>query len=300
MNEVILTVLTPTYDRADRLAGLYHSLLAQTDGGFCWLIADDGSTDGTAALAAEWAAEGRLKVEYFRKENGGKHTAINEAMPRITTPLTVIVDSDDALAPDAVESIRRDWPSYAERKDICAAVYAKVTPDGVNAASRPLPADGLEESFVDCRFKRGIRGDMAEVFVTRCLREFPFPQFEGERFLSEDVVWLRMSERYIMRFYKQAIYIADYRPDGLSASRRRHNLASPRGCSLRGEVWLDAGLPLPYRIKGMLCYIVYGRFAGESMRSLRARSNHRALFWLCDLPSRVIYRRWRRGMEAEA
>ena len=45
-----LTILTPTYNRANRLNKLYESLLSQTVGEFKWLIVDDGSTDNTADL----------------------------------------------------------------------------------------------------------------------------------------------------------------------------------------------------------------------------------------------------------
>ena len=48
MNEnKLITVLTPTYNRANLLPNLYNSLIAQEENNFNWLIIDDGSTDGT-------------------------------------------------------------------------------------------------------------------------------------------------------------------------------------------------------------------------------------------------------------
>lgn len=47
---VLLTVFTPTYNRAHTLPEAYCSLKAQTSKNFLWLIVDDGSTDRTAAL----------------------------------------------------------------------------------------------------------------------------------------------------------------------------------------------------------------------------------------------------------
>lgn len=41
---------------------------------------------------------------------------------------------------------------------------------------------------------------MAEVWFTDKLREFPFPEFEGEKFLGEDTVWVKISGKYKMRF----------------------------------------------------------------------------------------------------
>ena len=42
-----LTVFTLTYNRAYCLNKCYESLLRQTSDDFCWLVIDDGSTDGT-------------------------------------------------------------------------------------------------------------------------------------------------------------------------------------------------------------------------------------------------------------
>ena len=49
---VLLTVFTPTYNRAHTLSEAYCSLKAQTSKNFLWLIVDDGSTDRTVQTAA--------------------------------------------------------------------------------------------------------------------------------------------------------------------------------------------------------------------------------------------------------
>ena len=61
----------------------------------------------------------------------------------------------------------------------------------------------MKESFVECRINRNIGGDMAEVWYTHCLREYPFPEFLGEKFLGEDIVWVQMSKKYKMRFFNR-------------------------------------------------------------------------------------------------
>ena len=43
----ILTVFTPTFNRANTLVRLYESLCRQTSDAFEWLIIDDGSTYNT-------------------------------------------------------------------------------------------------------------------------------------------------------------------------------------------------------------------------------------------------------------
>ena len=104
-----LTVFTPTFNRAGLLPRLYASLVGQTCDDFEWLVVDDGSTDGTAALVKSWQREGRLTVRLLQKSNGGMHTAHNAAYATIETELCVCIDSDDAMParPPAVDSRRR-------------------------------------------------------------------------------------------------------------------------------------------------------------------------------------------------
>ena len=99
-----LTIFTPAYNRAHTLPRTYASLLAQKSRDFVWLIIDDGSTDGTEDLVRGWMnSDNGFEIRYIRKENGGMHTAHNTAYENIDTELNVCIDSDDALAENAVE-----------------------------------------------------------------------------------------------------------------------------------------------------------------------------------------------------
>ena len=52
--EPILTIFTPTYNRAHTLPRTYESLCRQNCKNFIWLIVDDGSADNTAELVRDW------------------------------------------------------------------------------------------------------------------------------------------------------------------------------------------------------------------------------------------------------
>jgi GT2 family glycosyltransferase len=75
------------------------SILAQTVAPYEVIVVDDGSTDATAAVVA---SHGRL-VRYIWKENGGKPSALNVALPLIRGDLVWIFDDDDVALCDAIE-----------------------------------------------------------------------------------------------------------------------------------------------------------------------------------------------------
>lgn len=54
MMKKMLTVFTPTYNRADLLPCAYEALQRQTSSNFKWLVIDDGSTDNTKDLVESW------------------------------------------------------------------------------------------------------------------------------------------------------------------------------------------------------------------------------------------------------
>ena len=60
---------------------VYDSLRTQTFRDFEWLVADDGSTDGTGALVEAWRAEADFPIRYRYQGNRGKHVAWNRAVP---------------------------------------------------------------------------------------------------------------------------------------------------------------------------------------------------------------------------
>ena len=80
----LVTILTPTYNRAYVLPKLYASLTEQIDCDFEWLVVDDGSQDDTEALIKGYIAEDKIRVTYIKKKNGGKHDARNVGIEQIT------------------------------------------------------------------------------------------------------------------------------------------------------------------------------------------------------------------------
>lgn len=317
-NENIVTILTPTYNRGALLPRLYESLLQQTQKHFEWLIVDDGSTDDTGEKVSSWIREDKLCIRYIRKGNGGKHTALNRGIREIRTPLTFIVDSDDWLSNDAVETVGAYYKRYCGKEEadwnrenetsnrLCGFSFLRVGGDGkVNEGE--FPTDDHISTYRDERINAGLLGDKAEVYLTGILQQYPFPVFSGEKFLPEDAIWIRMSGPYSMVHANRRIYICDYLEGGLTKTGRYMKIYSPFGMMYRSAMYLaDRGVCLRARVKMMLLYHIYSGFARErlargsidetkyldSLKKCTVQKNW--LYWLLLLPGRMIYCRWRR------
>ena len=288
-----VTVLTPTFNRGGRLQSLWNSLQKQTVKDFEWLVVDDGSTDGTKDLITQFQEKSDFPIRYIYKSNGGKHTALNVGIQTICSELIFIVDSDDCVTDDAVESILKIHKKYRSQNNICGYAFLRAFPDG-KVNGKKFDVDEKIGSYIDVRVNGDDTGaDKAEVFKTHCLKEFPFPEYPNEKFLGEDLVWVRMARKYEMVHINKAIYIGNYLEDGLTNNRRKHNIASPIGCMHRAEEFMESDLKTRYRIKGGLQYIVYGRFAGVKICDLIRKSRHKVLATVCIPGGLFLYSRWR-------
>ena len=85
----LLTIFTPTFNRANLLVRGYEALKRQSSKDFIWLIIDDGSTDDTRDVVKEWCTqEVDFQIRYIYKENGDtKHLlqrGVYSSLPIIT------------------------------------------------------------------------------------------------------------------------------------------------------------------------------------------------------------------------
>ena len=94
-----VTILTPTYNRADLLKQTIESVLAQTYSNIEYLVLDDGSTDDTLDLLKRY--EGRLI--WVTHANMGEARTVNRGFELATGDLIGVVNSDDPVMPELVE-----------------------------------------------------------------------------------------------------------------------------------------------------------------------------------------------------
>lgn len=291
MTEHLITVFTPTYNRAGLLPQLYESLCGQSFGDFEWLIVDDGSTDDTRGLVDGYMAEGKISIRYIYKQNQGKPMAINDAIMEAKGELFFIVDSDDRLTPDALQTIADDW-NRVKDDGLCGIGYLRGYDDNI-VIGDIYPQDGMIDTFVNVRYNRNINGDKAEVWVTECLKPNLFPYFEGEKFISESVMWIKTSHKQKMLFVNKVLYITQYHEGGLTKLGRKLRFQCPKSMAYGSLVTMTKDFSTKIRIKETLLYIVYSKFGKRSIPEI-FDCEYKGLVALCLVPGLMLYWYWKR------
>ncbi len=261
MSKPLITIFTPAYNRKPYLKGLYDSILRQDFTDFEWVVVDDGSTDGTQSEIADFINEEKISIRYYRQDNAGKHVAINRGVGMAQGMLFFIVDSDDTVADGALQAIASQWeavsllPNAAEFAGVCGT---RIHQDG-RVIGGAVDYRTLDVDAVKYRFEMGYEGDRGEVLLTRIMAMYPYPQFSGERFCADALVWNRIGRTFKLRFFNAPLIVCEYLPGGITDTSVRLRKESPRGsCLYYAEMRRLPGLTAVQRLKAT---INFWRFA---------------------------------------
>jgi|SRR3989344_901732 len=102
-----VAIVVPCFNEEKSVAGTLRSLLAlrYPKEKLEVIVVDDGSRDATYSVAREFENDERVRI--FRKENGGKHTAMNLALANTKADLIGCLDADSVVETDALLRIAR-------------------------------------------------------------------------------------------------------------------------------------------------------------------------------------------------
>lgn len=214
----MITLFTPTYNRVHLLSRLYNSILMQDVIDVEWLIVDDGSIDDTEALIENFKKESIINIRYYKKSNGGKHTAINFGLQYAKGELFFIIDSDDILAENALKIIKTHYQSIKNNDKICGIVGLSQYIDKQEIVGDYFLKNDWEVSFADIYLKYHLKGDKSVAFKTEVLKKYPFPEKQRIRFVFEAVVWHEMSKKYNVLALNKIVQFVEYQKSGVSDS----------------------------------------------------------------------------------
>lgn len=233
-----ITVFTPTYNRAYIIEKLYNSLKRQNYVDFEWLVVDDGSSDNTEDIFKIWSNENNpFTIRYYKTENGGKHRAINMGLDLADGEIFFTVDSDDELTNDALFKINQWFEQIADNDEIQGIVANRGYSES-GTINNYFLEDYMDAYLIDMHKivengKKVLDGERAIAFYTDFHKKYKFPEFDGEKFMTEAVVYNRMShDNYKMRFFNDIIWIYEYQSDGLTKAGTKLFINNPKGYGL--------------------------------------------------------------------
>lgn len=219
---VSLSIIVPIYNVADTLRRCLDSILAQAVDGSETLLIDDGSTDGSGAIAEAYAAR-HDTMHCFHKTNGGLSDARNYGMERARGKYITFVDSDDELAPGTYAGLLRTLGSHPEY-DILE--FAVLQNPGRADETLFRPGEHVFGNVLDWLAYKGAEHCWAcnKIFCTPLLKDVRFPV--GRKF--EDMLMLTdiIKKRPTIATTDKGTYIYHYNNAGIAAKDRAGGLSS--------------------------------------------------------------------------
>lgn len=260
-----VSIILPTYNRARFLPEAFDSILRQSFADWELIVVDDGSTDETEALVAEWLPRLGGRARYVKQQNRGAYGARNTGLDHVSRDYVAFFDSDDLWLPHhlahcvtALESAPDvDWVYGA-----CRCVDPKgavVQPTTFELPTGPRPFRRLhvavkgplhvidDRDVVACQLTHGLFAGLQNSVIRRRV-------FEGQRFYEDsrvvdDVMFLvRALVRGARIGYLNDVHVIyrihDDNSSGSSTAINRSSLARIRTESIVGLERLDRDLPL--------------------------------------------------------
>jgi len=190
--------------------------------------------------------------------------------------ISIVLDSDDILVPNALETV---WGYYDTNANTfrgnCVCVSGLDIEKNGKMHGDKFPKDEMISDSIRMT-NMDLRGDKCEFYLTRVLKQFPYPIFEGEKFIPESLVWNRIALRYNTLYINKPLEMHEQFPDGLAAHAAQLWRENPAGCELYYNEATSSKFSLPLQIKHSYEYITYAKM-------------NRRRFIFCHAQNKVVF-----------
>jgi glycosyltransferase involved in cell wall biosynthesis len=292
----LVSVITPSWNRARYLPRVHAGLMAQTalhmpEGpAFEWILGDDGSTDATQHVAEELAGASPFPVVLITASHHiGKAAVDNRAVAAARGQLVLWCDSDDVLLPDAIASLWQAWQAIpaGEREGYAGLTAYCRTQQGV--LSDPFPHGPPQDvcwNAMACL--QPPPGDMVFCVRTDLLRAHPFP--EVDLVVPESSVWAQLGDaptRLVPRPLKLVEYQAEH---AISFSRAMaYNRGRAVAMAMGAKALAGRKLPAGRRLWQAITFLRYALHGEMPLAQARARWADAPYGWALGLLTPVAW-----------
>lgn len=286
---MLLSIITPTYNRGYCLPNIYNNLSkSKHTSDFEWIIIDDGSSDNTKEIVEKWKEKTNLNITYVYKQNGGKTNALFEAFQlNLNGDFSVVLDSDDVFVDDFFEILLKSGVSLLDK--YIGYVYLKEDQEG-KLIGEPFKLQ--DASYSEMYFsKNKTNGDKIFVVRTDIYRKSIIKSFEKEKLIPEGVNYMIMSKNGIFKCINITLYRGEYLEDGLSNNILQLASKNINGFILEKNMLQNENLPLIEKLKNEVKYISYCHAGNRSFQTIIENSNSKLVTILLYFPTIVITRK---------
>ncbi|MER2507178.1 glycosyltransferase family 2 protein [Amaricoccus sp.] len=211
MDAPLVSVITPVRDAAGTLPATVASVRAQTRGDWEMLLIDDGSTDGSAALAAGFAAADPRIQALAQESHLGTAAARNRGIAAARGRYVAFLDADDLWRP---EKLARQLAFMAAGGHVFAfSAYRRM-----DEAGRPLGVVGVPARVgYEDLLRDNVIGCLTAIYDARALGPVEMPPLVRRQDFG---LWLRLL-KLTPHAHGQDEVLADYRVRPGSLSRNK-------------------------------------------------------------------------------
>jgi glycosyltransferase involved in cell wall biosynthesis len=210
-----VSVIIPTYNRADMITESIQSVLNQTYTEFELLVVDDGSTDNTKQVVES------IKDERIRNivmpENGGAGAARNEGIRQAKYDYIAFQDSDDFWLPEKLEKQMKLLAQHPEAGIVyCAYECHKPNGDVCIVPDREIPMNEKSGYIYEHMLYRNTIGAPVVLVRRECLERTGL--FDERLSALEDwELFLRIAKEYEIAYLDEALVKVNLRNGGVSS-----------------------------------------------------------------------------------
>ena len=242
----MISIIVPFHNAGDTLEACLKSVYGQSFGDWELILVDDGSTDGSAEAAREYAGSDP-RVSLVRLAPGeGVSGARNAGLGRVRGEYFTFLDADDLLTPEALERLEKLLRENGA--DLAAVGFSQF------AGEPPVPEHGIKPAGVgDVRrldgkeflTERVLRGDnhvWAKLYRTD---RFGSLRFDTSLTIGEDMLYLVMASVRIKcaAVTEEELYLYRNNPSGAISRPFTRSYLDQLACWEKAERWIKDNLP---------------------------------------------------------
>jgi glycosyltransferase involved in cell wall biosynthesis len=212
-------VIVPAYNAARFLPAALESVMAQTFKDWRVLLVDDGSTDHTAAIAAQFKQQMGAKLIYVKQENRGLPAARNSAIRHSSAEFLALLDADDVWLPDRLsESLQRfDRPEVG----LVYGFVSRVDVDGNLVTTHDEMKRHAEGRIASSIYMRSIDLPCPTVTFRRECIDLVGEFDESMRATEDRDLWLRIAQHYEVARVPKVIAFYRISPGAMTSDTER-------------------------------------------------------------------------------